>query len=122
MVLFRDQGLIDEIVTLVSYMEEDKVLWAATYFGDSHYDGRYRHNFLTKDSGLPSVYQSGKGRGRQACVVLHGQRTGVLRRRELGGVHALAHFGEAGDDVRDAKGNVTEISVASGRADNYIWV
>jgi len=36
MVLFKDQGLIHEIVTSVSYV--DNVLWAATYFGDSHYD------------------------------------------------------------------------------------
>ena len=32
------------------------LLWAATYFGDSRYDGRYWHNFLTKDSGLPSNF------------------------------------------------------------------
>ena len=28
----------------------------ATYFGDSRYDGRYWHNFLTKDSGLASNF------------------------------------------------------------------
>jgi hypothetical protein len=54
LVLFKDQGLIHEIVTSVSYV--DNVLWAATYFGDSHYNGRYWHNFLTKDSGLPSNF------------------------------------------------------------------
>jgi hypothetical protein len=54
MVLFKDQGLIHEIVTSVSYV--DNILWAATYFGDSRYDGRYWHNFLTKDSGLPSNF------------------------------------------------------------------
>ncbi len=54
MVLFKDQGLIHEIVTSVSYV--DNVVWAATYFGDSRYDGRYWHNFLTKDSGLPSNF------------------------------------------------------------------
>ena len=51
-VLFKDQGLIHEIVTSVSYV--DNIVWVATYFGDSRYDGRYWHNFLTKDSGLPS--------------------------------------------------------------------
>jgi len=54
MVLFKDQGLIHEIVTSVSYV--DNILWAATYFGDSRYDGRYWHNFLKKDSGLPSNF------------------------------------------------------------------
>ena len=43
-VLFKDQGLIHEITTSVSYV--DKILWVATYFGDSRYDGRNWHNFL----------------------------------------------------------------------------
>ncbi len=54
MVLFKDQGLIHEIVSSVSYV--DNIVWASTYFGDSRYDGRYWHNFLTKDSGLPSNF------------------------------------------------------------------
>jgi ligand-binding sensor domain-containing protein len=54
MVLMKDQGLIHEITTSVSYV--DKILWVATYFGASRYDGRYWHNFLTKDSGLPSNF------------------------------------------------------------------
>lgn len=54
MVLMKDQGLIHEITTSVSYV--DKILWVATYFGASRYDGRYWHNFLQKDSGLPSNF------------------------------------------------------------------
>jgi len=54
MVLFKDQGLIHDIVSSVSYV--DKIVWVATYFGDSRYDGRYWHNFMTKDSGLPSNF------------------------------------------------------------------
>jgi ligand-binding sensor domain-containing protein len=53
-VLVKDQGLIHEITTSVSYV--DKILWVATYFGGSRYDGRNWHNFLTKDSGLPSNF------------------------------------------------------------------
>ena len=52
----KDQGLIHEITTSVSYV--DKILWVATYFGASRYDGRYWHNFLQKDSGLPSNFLS----------------------------------------------------------------
>ncbi len=44
MVVMKDQGLIHEITTSVSYV--DKILWVATYFGASRYDGRYWHNFL----------------------------------------------------------------------------
>lgn len=54
LVLFKDQGLVHDIVSSVSYV--DGVVWASTYFGDSRYDGRYWHNFLTKDSGLPSNF------------------------------------------------------------------
>jgi ligand-binding sensor domain-containing protein len=53
-VLFKDQGLIHDIVSSVSYVE--KTVWVATYFGASRYDGRNWHNFLTKDSGLPSNF------------------------------------------------------------------
>jgi ligand-binding sensor domain-containing protein len=53
-VLFKDQGLIHEITTSVSYV--DKIAWVATYFGASRYDGRNWHNFLQKDSGLPSNF------------------------------------------------------------------
>jgi ligand-binding sensor domain-containing protein len=56
MVLYKDQGLIHEITTSVSYMEKDKILWVATYFGASRYDGRNWKNFLDKDSGLPSNF------------------------------------------------------------------
>ena len=54
MVLFKDQGLIHEITTSVSYVKG--ILWAATYFGASRYDGRNWQNFLDKDSGLPSNF------------------------------------------------------------------
>lgn len=38
----------------VSYI--DKIVWIATYFDASRYDGRYWHNLLTKDNGLPSNF------------------------------------------------------------------
>jgi ligand-binding sensor domain-containing protein len=56
MVLFKDQGLIHEITTSVSYMEKEKVVWVATYFGASRYDMRNWKNFLDTDSGLPSNF------------------------------------------------------------------
>jgi ligand-binding sensor domain-containing protein len=56
LVLYKDQGLIHEITTSVSYAEKDKILWVATYFGASRYDGRNWKNFLEKDSGLPSNF------------------------------------------------------------------
>jgi ligand-binding sensor domain-containing protein len=55
-VLYKDQGLIHEITTSVSYV--NKILWVGTYFGVSRYDGRNWRNFLDKDSGLPSNFMN----------------------------------------------------------------
>jgi hypothetical protein len=79
-VFFKDQGLIHQIVSSVRYV--DNILWVATYFGDCRYDHRYWHNFLTKDSGLPSNFTNVcEGRGRKSRLVLHRQGAGLLRRR-----------------------------------------
>jgi ligand-binding sensor domain-containing protein len=56
LVLYRNQGLIHNIVSSVSYNADTKTFWASTYFGLSGYDGRNWHNYLTKDSGLPSNF------------------------------------------------------------------
>ena len=56
LVLYRNQGLIHNIVSSVSYNPETKMFWASTYFGLSGYDGRNWHNYLTKDSGLASNF------------------------------------------------------------------
>ena len=58
-VLYRNQGLIHMIVSSVAYNSETKMFWAGTYFGLSGYDGRNWHNYLTKDSGLPSNFING---------------------------------------------------------------
>jgi ligand-binding sensor domain-containing protein len=52
--LFRDDGLIHIITTAVSYV--DRVLWAATYFGLSRYDGRHWRGYMDHDSGLASNF------------------------------------------------------------------
>jgi hypothetical protein len=56
LVLYRNQGLIHNIVSSVSYNADTKMFWASTYFGLSGYDGRNWHNYLTKDSGLASNF------------------------------------------------------------------
>jgi len=55
-VLYRNQGLIHNIVSSVTYNPDTKTFWASTYFGLSGYDGRNWHNYLTKDSGLASNF------------------------------------------------------------------
>jgi hypothetical protein len=119
MVLFKDQGLIHEIVTSVSYV--DNIVWAATYFGDSRYDGRYWHNFLAKDSGLPSNFTNvikGVDANRawfgtdKGLAYYDGSNWAVYRPSLKDGKPEMT--------VRDAQGNVTPVQVTSAPAHNYI--
>ena len=119
MVLFKDQGLIHEIVTSVSYV--DNILWVATYFGDSRYDGRYWHNFLTKDSGLPSNFTNTvKGiDGKRAwfgtdkgLAYYDGANWAVYRPSLTTGKPEMT--------VRDAQGKVTPVAVTTAPAHNYV--
>src|SRR5665213_1164058 len=118
-VLFKDQGLIHEIVSSVSYV--DNILWASTYFGDSRYDGRYWHNFLTKDSGLPSNFTNsvkGVDANRawfctdKGLAYYDGANWAVYRPALAGGKPEMT--------VRDAKGHVTRVAVSTAPAHNYI--
>jgi ligand-binding sensor domain-containing protein len=118
-VLMKDQGLIHEITTSVSYV--DNVLWVATYFGASRYDGRYWHNFLAKDSGLPSNFlnqvkavdanrawfSTDKG-----LAYYDGMNWAVYRPK------LDTHKPEMW--VRDASGNITKIPVQTAPAHNYV--
>jgi len=119
LVLFKDQGLIHQIVSSVSYV--DKVVWVATYFGDSRYDGRYWHNFLTKDSGLPSNftnYVKGVDPNHawfctdKGLAYYDGTNWAVYTRSLTTHKPVM--------NVRDANGKVTEIPVTTGPAHNYI--
>jgi ligand-binding sensor domain-containing protein len=119
LVLFKDQGLIHDIVSSVSYV--DNIVWASTYFGDSRYDGRYWHNFLTKDSGLPSNFTNfvkGVNAHRawfctdKGLAYYDGANWAVYTRSLTSHKPVMK--------VRDTKGNVTDIPVTSGPAHNYI--
>ena len=118
-VLFKDQGLIHEITTSVSYV--DKIVWVATYFGASRYDGRSWHNFLQKDSGLPSNFMSfikGVDANRawfctdKGLAFFDGTNWAVYR--------PSLETGRAEMLVRDAEGKVTRTDAESAPAHNYI--
>lgn len=118
-VLFKDQGLIHEITTSVSYV--DKILWVATYFGDSRYDGRNWRNFLTKDSGLPSNFTN-------QVKAIDANRAWFSTDKGLAYYDGMnwAVYRPALDTgkpemyVRDEDGNVTPIAVDSAPAHNYV--
>jgi ligand-binding sensor domain-containing protein len=119
LVLMKDQGLIHEITTSVSYV--DKILWVATYFGASRYDGRCWHNFLQKDSGLPSNFlnqvkavdanrawfSTDKG-----LAYYDGTNWAVYR--PALDTHRPEMF------VRDASGKVTSVPAETAPAHNYV--
>jgi hypothetical protein len=119
MVLFKDQGLIHEITTSVSYI--DGIVWVATYFGASRYDGRNWHNFLTKDSGLPSNFLNFiKG--------VNGNRAWFCTDKGLAYYDGAnwAVYRPALDTgrpemlVRDAEANTISIAVSTAPAHNYV--
>lgn len=119
LVLFKDQGLIHEVVSSVSYV--DNIVWASTYFGDSRYDGRYWHNFLTRDSGLPSNFTNfvkGVDANRawfctdKGLAYYDGTNWAVYRPSLTDGKPEMM--------VRDVQGHVSQVSVATAPAHNYI--
>ncbi|MCC7264492.1 MAG: regulator [Candidatus Latescibacteria bacterium] len=52
--LFRDDGIIHNITTSVSY--RDGVAWMSTYFGMCNYDGQHWRGYMDHDSGLASNF------------------------------------------------------------------
>jgi ligand-binding sensor domain-containing protein len=118
-VLLKNQGLIHEIVTSVSYV--DGVVWAATYFGDSRYDGRYWHNFLTKDSGLPSNFTNAiRGVDRDRAWFCTDKGLAYYDGRNWAVYRPALDTGKPQMTVRDAAGHVTEIPVETAPAHNYV--
>jgi ligand-binding sensor domain-containing protein len=121
MVLYKDQGLIHEITTSVSYVEKDKIVWVATYFGASRYDGRNWRNFLEKDSGLPSNFLN-------QVKAVDGNRAWFSTDKGLAYYDGenWAVYRPALDThrpemlVRDAAGNVTRTETATAPAHNYV--
>jgi len=119
-VLFKDQGLIHEITTSVSYV--NKILWAATYFGASRYDGRNWRNFLDKDSGLPSNFLN-------QVKTVDGTRTWFSTDKGLAYYDGVqwATYRPALDThapemlVRDAAGAVTHVPVTTAPAFHYTF-
>jgi ligand-binding sensor domain-containing protein len=52
--LFRDDGINHVIDTAAQYI--DGILWTASYFGASRYDGRHWRGYAKQEGGLPSDF------------------------------------------------------------------
>jgi ligand-binding sensor domain-containing protein len=119
MVVMKDQGLIHEITTSVSYV--DKILWVATYFGASRYDGRYWHNFLQKDSGLPSNFLNQIKAVDGNCAWFSTDKGLAYYDGTNWAVYRPALDSHKPEMyVRDGAGNVKKISVQTAPSHNYI--
>jgi ligand-binding sensor domain-containing protein len=119
LVLFKDQGLISQVVSSVSYV--GGVLWASTYFGDSRYDHRYWHNFLAKDSGLPSNFTNYV----KAVDANHAWFCTDKGLAYYDGANWAVYTpslstGKPQMTVRDAQGKMTNVPVTTAPAHNYI--
>jgi ligand-binding sensor domain-containing protein len=117
-VLFKDQGLIHEIVTSVSYV--DNIVWAATYFGDSRYDAATGITFSRKRSGLPSNFTN-QVKGLDANRAWFGTDKGLAY---YDGANWAVYrssltTGKPEMTVRGAQGKVTAVLVTTAPAQNY---
>jgi len=120
-VLYKDQGLVHEVTTSVSYVEKDKILWVATYAGASRYDGRNWKNFLEKDSGLPSNFLN-------QVKAVDGKRAWFSTDKGLAYYDGenWAVYRPALDThkpemlVRDAAGKVTPVATETAPSHNYV--
>lgn len=118
-VLFKNQGLIHNVAGTVSYV--DGIVWVSTYFGDSRYDGRYWHNFLTKDSGLPSNFTNYvKGVDADRAWFCTDKGLAYYDGANWAVYTPSLTTGKPEMWVRDAKGNITRIPVTTAPANNYI--
>jgi ligand-binding sensor domain-containing protein len=118
-VVLKDQGLIHDITSSVSYV--DGIVWVATYFGDSHYDGRYWHNFMTKDSGLPSNFTNFiKGVDANHAWFCTDKGLAYYDGENWAVYRPSLSTGKPEMTVRDAQGRVSAVPVTTAPAHNYI--
>ena len=119
-VLYKDQGLIHEITTSVSYV--NGILWAATYFGASRYDGRNWRNFLDKDSGLPSNFLNQVKSVDGTCTWFSTDKGLAYYDGERWAVWRPALDTHAPEMLlRDAQGTVTHVPVDTAPAHHYTF-
>ncbi len=119
MVLFKDQGLIHEIVTSVSYVDNIRLGGNLLRRQPLRWPLLAQLSHQRQRASL-ELHQHHQGRGRQSRLVRHRQGAGLLRRRELGRLSPSLKDGKPEMTVRDAQGKVTPVAVTTAPAHNYI--
>ncbi|RMH03328.1 MAG: hypothetical protein D6702_06395 [Planctomycetota bacterium] len=137
--LLRDDGPIHDVSSFVAW--DQGVLWQATYFGLSRYDGRRWRSYLAEDTGLPGNFLnhvSARGHtaflaGDQGFAVFDGETCVRYRRAPDGGCEVsiwrdgaeaeCRHLdtAPADDYVLWAQGGDSEVWLATGRGLSHGW-
>ncbi len=137
--LIRDDGPIHDVSSFVAY--DQGVLWQATYFGLSRYDGRRWRSYLEHDTGLPGNFLNHvSARGHTAWLasdqgfgVFDGETCVRYRRDPAGGCEVVSwrdgvetgrrrlDTAPADDYVLWAVGGESEVWLATGRGLSHGW-
>jgi ligand-binding sensor domain-containing protein len=115
--LLRDDGPIHEVTSFVAW--DEGLLWQATYFGLSRYDGRRWRTYRRDDTGLPGDFINHvAARGRTAFLgtdegfgVLDGETAVTYKATEDGGCDVTVY--------RDGE-LIEERHLPTGPGDNYV--
>ena len=115
--LLRDDGPIHEVTSFVAW--DAGLLWQATYFGLSRYDGRRWRTFRKSDTGLPGDFINHvAARGRKAFLgtdegfgALDGETAVAYKATDDGGCDVTVH--------RDGE-LIDSYHLPTGPGDNYV--
>jgi ligand-binding sensor domain-containing protein len=115
--LLRDDGPIHEVTSFVAW--DAGLLWQATYFGLSRYDGRRWRTFRKSDTGLPGDFINHvAARGRKAFLGTD-EGFGVLDGETAVSYKAIVGGGSDVTVYRDGE-LVEEYRLPTGPGDNYV--
>ncbi len=118
--LLADDGPIHDVTAFVAY--DEGLLWQATYFGVSRYDGRRWKSFTAADSGLPGDFVTHVAARGDTCWIASDQGFAVLR----GGTctsYSRNADGTCATRVVTAGTEETATTLASAPADDYVlWI
>jgi len=125
--LFPDDGLVHDITTAVSH--SNGILWVATYFGLSRYDGTHWKGYFDHDSGLASNFINFiKAKGDVAFICtdkglssFNGEEWITYTTNGSGGKRVYYNDGESSTKT-DSKGIAHEYTIGVDFQGDDIWV
>jgi ligand-binding sensor domain-containing protein len=115
--LFPNDGPVHDITSAVSW--SDGLLWVATYFGLSCYDGRHWQTFMEDDSGLASNFINFV-RAFQGTAFMCTDRGLSVYDGDTWVTHAPGPSGGGRATLTDGTGRTTHRRTATGVASNFV--